>query len=164
MNESNNPNKDTNNLNYSFDFAGKVDETPVQQSVENVEPTQVEPTQNLGQQLNVMQATSMPVEDTASVQNSINTTPPVETPQSTVQPVAQSVEPASTQTVADQNPQVVNNAEIQVPMQNVEQTTEEKNQNQEEQNKKGTLHFIIILFVIIVIFIIAIPFIKKLIG
>lgn len=133
----------TNNMDYSFDFANQVEETPsVQEPVsENVEAN-----------------------DNASVEQALVTDEPVQTVENTVttQNNSQTVDApqAVENTVATQNnSQTVENTDT------TDQTTINEEDSEELiKDKKATKKFLIILFVIVLAFIIALPLIKGFLG
>ncbi len=139
----------TNNMDYSFDFANQVEETPsVQESVsENIKAN-----------------------DNASVEQALVTDEPVQTVENTAttQNNSQTVDApqAVENTVATQNnsqtvdaPQAVENTDT------TDQTTINEEDSEELiKDKKATKKFLIILFVIVLAFIIALPLIKGFLG
>ena len=139
----------TNNMDYSFDFANQVEETPsVQGSVsENVEAN-----------------------DNASVEQALVTDEPVQTVENTatIQNNSQTVD--ASQTVENTDTTQNNSQTIDAP-QAVENTdtTDQTTINEEDseeliKDKKATKKFLIILFVIVLAFIIALPLIKGFLG
>ena len=139
----------TNNMDYSFDFANQVEETP---SVQGPVSENVKANDNASvEQALVTDEPVQTVENTATTQNNSQT---VDAPQ------------AVENTVATQN-----NAQTVDASQTVENTdtTDQTTINEEDseeliKDKKATKKFLIILFVIVLAFIIALPLIKGFLG
>ena len=139
----------TNNMDYSFDFANQVEETPsVQESVSK----NVEANDNASvEQALVTDEPVQTVENTATTQNNSQT---VDAPQAVENTVATQ---NNSQTV--DAPQAVENTDT------TDQTTINEEDSEELiKDKKATKKFLIILFVIVLAFIIALPLIKGFLG
>lgn len=139
----------TNNMDYSFDFANQVEETPsVQEPVsENIKAN-----------------------DNASVEQALVTDEPVQTVENTAttQNNSQTVDASQTveNTVATQNnSQTVDASQTVENTDTTDQTTINEEDSEELiKDKKATKKFLIILFVIVLAFIIALPLIKGFLG
>ena len=139
----------TNNMDYSFDFANQVEETPsVQEPVsENIKAN-----------------------DNASVEQALVTDEPVQTVENTAttQNNSQTVDASQTveNTVATQNnSQTVDAHQAVENTDTTDQTTINEEDSEELiKDKKATKKFLIILFVIVLAFIIALPLIKGFLG
>ena len=139
----------TNNMDYSFDFANQVEETPsVQEPVsENIKAN-----------------------DNASVEQALVTDEPVQTVENTATTQNNSQTVDASQTVENTDT-TQNNSQTVDASQTVENTdtTDQTTINEEDseeliKDKKATKKFLIILFVIVLAFIIALPLIKGFLG
>ena len=139
----------TNNMDYSFDFANQVEETP---SVQGSVSENVEANDNASvEQALVTDEPVQTVENTATTQNNSQT---VDAPQAVENTVATQ---NNSQTV--DAPQAVENTDT------TDQTTINEEDSEELiKDKKATKKFLIILFVIVLAFIIALPLIKGFLG
>ena len=139
----------TNNMDYSFDFANQVEETP---SVQEPVSENVEANDNASvEQALVTDEPVQTVENTATTQNNSQT---VDAPQ------------AVENTVATQNnSQTVDASQTVENTDTTDQTTINEEDSEELiKDKKATKKFLIILFVIVLAFIIALPLIKGFLG
>ena len=139
----------TNNMDYSFDFANQVEETP---SVQGSVSENVEANDNASvEQALVTDEPVQTVENTATTQNNSQT---VDAPQ------------AVENTVATQNnSQTVDASQTVENTDTTDQTTINEEDSEELiKDKKATKKFLIILFVIVLAFIIALPLIKGFLG
>ena len=139
----------TNNMDYSFDFANQVEETP---SVQGSVSENVEANDNASvEQALVTDEPVQTVENTATTQNNSQT---VDAPQ------------AVENTVATQNnSQTVDASQAVENTDTTNQTTINEEDSEELiKDKKATKKFLIILFVIVLAFIIALPLIKGFLG
>ena len=139
----------TNNMDYSFDFANQVEETP---SVQEPVSENIKANDNASvEQALVTDEPVQTVENTATTQNNSQT---VDAPQAventaTTQNNSQTVDA----------PQAVENTDT------TDQTTINEEDSEELiKDKKATKKFLIILFVIVLAFIIALPLIKGFLG
>ena len=151
--DANTINVDTNGLSYSFDFS-----------------SQVEPEKNINQ-VPKQPINQTPVEPAPAPEPVVQT--PVEpAPQPVVQaPVEPTLAPVNQVQEQDSIPnpqaQTIEQSNVSKAQGNTESSVQEKTvQNDEEliKDKKGTKKFIIIIGIIVIAFIIALPFIFKLIG
>ena len=189
--DANTINVDTNGLSYSFDFSSQVEpekninqvpkqpinQTPVEPAPapEPVVQTPVEPAPQPVVQAPVEPApqpvVQTPVEPVSAPEPVVQT--PVEpAPQPVVQaPVEPTLAPVNQVQEQDSIPnpqaQTIEQSNVSKAQGNTESSVQEKTvQNDEEliKDKKGTKKFIIIIGIIVIAFIIALPFIFKLIG
>ena len=139
----------TNNMDYSFDFANQVEETP---SVQEPVSENIKANDNASvEQALVTDEPVQTVENTATTQNNSQT---VDAPQAVENTVATQ---NNSQTV--DAPQAVENTDT------TDQTTINEEDSEELiKDKKATKKFLIILFVIVLAFIIALPLIKGFLG
>ena len=139
----------TNNMDYSFDFANQVEETP---SVQGSVSENIKANDNASvEQALVTDEPVQTVENTATTQNNSQT---VDAPQAVENTVATQ---NNSQTV--DAPQAVENTDT------TDQTTINEEDSEELiKDKKATKKFLIILFVIVLAFIIALPLIKGFLG
>ena len=139
----------TNNMDYSFDFANQVEETP---SVQEPVSENIKANDNASvEQTLVTDEPVQTVENTATTQNNSQT---VDAPQAVENTVATQ---NNSQTV--DAPQAVENTDT------TDQTTINEEDSEELiKDKKATKKFLIILFVIVLAFIIALPLIKGFLG
>lgn len=139
----------TNNMDYSFDFANQVEETP---SVQEPVSENIKANDNASvEQALVTDEPVQTVENTATTQNNSQT---VDAPQ------------AVENTVATQNnSQTVDASQTVENTDTTDQTTINEEDSEELiKDKKATKKFLIILFVIVLAFIIALPLIKGFLG
>ena len=139
----------TNNMDYSFDFANQVEETP---SVQEPVSENIKANDNASvEQALVTDEPVQTVENTATTQNNSQT---VDAPQAVENTVATQ---NNSQTV--DAPQAVENTDT------TDQTTINEEDSEELiKDKKATKKFLIILFVIVLAFIVALPLIKGFLG
>ena len=152
----------TNNMDYSFDFANQVEETP---SVQGSVSENVEANDNASvEQALVTDEPVQTVENTATTQNNSQTVDASQTVENTAttQNNSQTVENTDTTQNNSQTvdaPQAVENTDT------TDQTTINEEDSEELiKDKKATKKFLIILFVIVLAFIIALPLIKGFLG
>ena len=175
----------SNDMNYSFDFANQVANDDKQEtSVENVVPeAQVLPNENSASEPVETPVVSMPT-DNVSLESKEDTPMNVngaeavasETQVLTEENNGVSNEPVNTTVPQDNMGNSDNNTSVNndsIPLVSnvppVEPVVSEKKEEDEDsaeliKDKKATKKFLIILFVIVLAFIIALPFLNKIIG
>ena len=147
-NNVNNENTQTDNMNYSFDFANQVEN----EAPKDATPVQTEDTNTAATEVQVSPNVSAQTSNSENVQNVQN----VDTSSSEVQ---------SSETENVQTAEVPQASQTEVPASQDESSdTKEEDSIELIKDKKETKRFLIILFVIILLFIIALPFIFNVAG
>ena len=153
-NNVNSENTQTEDMNYSFDFANQV---------ENEAPKDITPVQT---EVTGEDTVSSPTTDVQTPLNTNDQTPHSEDVQTTEVPSSEVQDPAGEN---DQNVEAmqVSQTEVSASQETKEMPAEETKEEDSIElikDKKETKKFLIILFVIILLFIIALPFIFSVAG
>ena len=158
----------TNNMDYSFDFANQVEETP---SVQEPVSENIKANDNASvEQALVTDEPVQTVENTATTQNNSQTVDASQTVENTdtTQNNSQTVDaPQAVENTAttQNNSQTVDASQTVENTDTTDQTTINEEDSEELiKDKKATKKFLIILFVIVLAFIIALPLIKGFLG